>query len=43
MTVLSIMESISHLGKMARTSAKSENPGRYAYAANEVTLGANGF
>ena len=43
MTVLSIMESISHLGKMARTSAKSENPGRYAHAANEVTLGANGF
>ena len=26
MTVLSIMESISHLGKMARTSAKSEKP-----------------
>ena len=43
MTFYSIMESISHLGKMARTSAKSENPGRYAYAANEVTLGANGF
>ena len=43
MTFYSIMESISHLGKMARTSAKSENSGRYAYAANEVTLGANGF
>ena len=26
MTFYSIMESISHLGKMARTSAKSENP-----------------
>ena len=26
MTFHSIMESISHLGKMARTSAKSENP-----------------
>ena len=25
-TCYSIMESISHLGKMARTSAKSENP-----------------
>ena len=25
-TVYSIMGSISHLGKMARTSAKSENP-----------------
>ena len=28
MTFYSIMESISHLGKMARTSAKSENPTR---------------
>ena len=26
MTFYSIIESISHLGKMARTSAKSENP-----------------
>ena len=26
MTFYSIMESTSHLGKMARTSAKSENP-----------------
>ena len=26
MTFYSIMESISHLGKMAQTSAKSENP-----------------
>ena len=26
MTFCSIMESISHLGKMARTSDKSENP-----------------
>ena len=26
MTFYSIMGSISHLGKMARTSAKSENP-----------------
>ena len=26
MTFYSIMESISHLGKMVRTSAKSENP-----------------
>ena len=26
--LFSIMESISHLGKMARTSAKSENPNK---------------
>ena len=28
MTFNSIMESISHLGKMVRTSAKSENPNK---------------